>query len=98
MKSQTKQTIALAAVMLGAAMILFAPSAIANSGCVYSGGGWICAGEQPPSEPGELPVVDPTPEPEPSETIIAVIETPTPPPAPVVETAPPAPPAQSVCD
>ena len=94
---------ALAAV--GALMLIGAPSALAATGCVYSGGGWICAGEQPPSEPGEIPTVEPLP--------VVTVEpvgvtdgevtgeiTPAPDPAPEpVEPAPaPVPPVQSVCD
>lgn len=71
---------ATAAIIIGAAMIVFAPAAVASTlqpGCVFSGGGWICYGTQPPSDPGELPVVDPPP-------VVEVVEPAPEPPAPVV--------------
>lgn len=48
----------LVALLIAAAFILLGPSASAD--CAYSGGGWICAGSQPPSEPGELPTLEPS--------------------------------------
>lgn len=73
----------LAAVAIGAAILMLAPAALANTGCVYSGGGWICAGQQPPSEPGVIPTVQPTMPP-------VVVETPAPTVEPTSEPAVPA--------
>lgn len=75
----------LCAVVIGAAMVMLSPAAFATTGCVYSGGGWICAGQQPPSEPGELPTVEPMP----PVTVEGVENTPpAPEPEPVPEPAP----------
>lgn len=86
MKKETIRGLSLigGAVLLGGFLLAISTPAMAD--CVYSGGGWICHGSQPPSEPGELPTVEPTMPP-------VVIETPEPTvePAPVVETSAPAP-------
>lgn len=60
MKKETIRGLSLigASVLLGGFLLAISTPAMAD--CVYSGGGWICHGSQPPSEPGELPTVEPT--------------------------------------
>ena len=72
MTGRTGATLAAAggAVVLAGALTFLGFSASAqDTGCVYAAAQWICAGQQPPSEPGVIPTVEPTMPP-------VVIETP----------------------
>lgn len=87
--------VAVAIMLIATLAMLFGARAVAQQpGCAYSGGGWICYGTQPPSEPGEFPVVEqPAPEPAPVEVEVTGPEQPAEP-APV-EPAPEAPPTSA---
>lgn len=96
MKKETIRGLSLigGAVLLGGFLLAISTPAMAD--CVYSGGGWICHGSQPPSEPGELPTVELTMPPvyveTPEPTVAPEPEQTTEPAAPVPEPAPEAPP------